>query len=183
MANKLVQVKGFDELAKVLKQLPNELKDKEARNEMRRQMRPLQRKMKQLAGRDTGNLSGAIRFKNGKAKPDVVDVFLGVQNKSRKASHWHIVHEGTGVRKIDSYKTSPTTRAKLVTTPSGERGLAVKINGQALRFITNTGKMPAKKYATGAEALLPAATEKMMRKTERQVFRKIEKLKRKYNLK
>jgi hypothetical protein len=178
MSNKF-KIQGINELSKVLKQLPIELKDREARNEMKRQMRPLQRKMKQLAGKKTGNLSNAIRFKDGRPKTHVVDVFLGVQNRYGKAAHWHIVHEGTGVRSVESYKT----RSKLITRDNGERGLNVNINGQAVRFVANTGKMPAKKYVTGALALLPQATDKMMRKTQNQVYRKIEKLKKKYNLK
>jgi hypothetical protein len=182
MSNKF-KIQGINELSKVLKQLPIELKDREARNEMKRQMRPLQRKMKQLAGKKTGNLSNAIRFKDGRPKTHVVDVFLGVQNRYGKAAHWHIVHEGTGVRKIDSYKTKPETKARLITTPTGERGIGIKINGQAVRFVTQTGKMPAKKYVEGAVDMLPAATDKMMRKTQKQVYRKIEKLKKKYNLK
>jgi hypothetical protein len=179
-----MQIKGFGELAKVLKQLPNDIKDKEARAEMKRQMRPLQREMKRLVGKKTGNLSSAIRFKDGRPKPDKVDVWLGVQNRVGRAAHWHIVHEGTKLRKIDGPKASPATRRKLTTGPNGEKGLMLSINGNQLRFVTNTGVMPAKKYVEkAAEMHLQPAADNMLKKQEKQIYKKIIKLKKKYNLK
>lgn len=168
-------------MQKVFKMLPNDIKDKEARNELKRQYRPVQREAKRLAGKKTGNLSKSIRFKNGKEKRDVVDVWLGSQNKNRKASHWYIVHEGTGQRKIDSYRTKPTVRARLQPTANG-KGIPVSINGATV-MITQTGKMPAKKYMDDAAGVLRNVQPRAAKKFERQALKKAERLIKKYNLK
>jgi hypothetical protein len=173
---------GLKELQKVFKQLPNDIKDKEVRKELRRQYRPVQRAAQNLAGKKTGNLSRSIRFKDGKEKRDAVDIWLGAQNKSRKASHWYIVHEGTALRKVDSYKTKPSVRARLVTTETGERALPVSINGRTV-MITNTGTMPAKKYIDNASAVLQGVQPRVAAAMEKRALAKAERLIQKYNLK
>jgi hypothetical protein len=181
--SKPCQIIGIAELNKVLKELPNAMKDKEARAEMRRQYRPVQKAMQVKAGHKTGNLAKSIRIKNGKYKKDVVDIWIGAQNKNRKASHWHIVHEGTDHRKIDSYKTRASTKAKMKTNALGERGIYVKINNSTIVFVSSTGKSPAKKYSeVDVNSVLRPANERMLRNREKAMLRKVERLKKKHKL-
>lgn len=178
-----MQIIGLQELNKVLKELPNAIKDKEARAEMRRQYRPVQKAMQVKAGSKTGNLAKSIKIKNGKFKKDVVDIWIGAQNRSRRASHWHIVHDGTDHRKIDSYKTKAQTKAKMKTNALGERGIYVKINNSTVVFLSQTGKMPAKKYSeVDVNSVLRPANERMMRNRERAMLKKMDRLKKKYKL-
>jgi hypothetical protein len=178
-----VHIHGINELNKLFKELPNVMKDKEARAEMRRQYRPVQREMQRRAGKKTGNLSRSIKFKNGSFKPHIVDVWLGVQNKNRRASHWHIVHEGTDSRPIDGSRAKSKTKAKLKTNAKGEKGIHVKINNSQVVFVTNTGSMPAKKYSeVDISTVLKPANDRMLRNREKAVMRKIQRLKKKYKI-
>jgi hypothetical protein len=176
------KVDGFDDLAKVWKQLPNQIKDKEVQRFLIQSGKPIQRAAKSLVGEKTGNLKKAIRFKRGKRKANAIDVWLGVQNRRRKAGHWHLVTFGTKERKIDSYKTKASTREKLVANEAGEMGLKVNLQGRTY-FITHTGKMTANPFMTKAQNQVGLSTSKRQQKLmARYVTRSIKRLNTKYGL-
>lgn len=176
------KVEGFKELSKVWYELPNTFKDKEVQRFLTYSGKPIQRAAKSMVGKKTGNLQKHIRFKRGKRKANVIDVWLGVQNKRRKAGHWHLVTFGTQQRKFDSYKTKASTKEKLVENEEGQKGLIVNLQGGQY-FITHTGKMPANPFMEkAAKQAGPGSLNVQTKKTSAYVARSIKRLNKKYNL-
>lgn len=176
------KIEGFKDLSKVWYKLPNTIKDKEVQRFLTFSGKPIQRAAKAMVGKKTGNLQKAIKFKRGKRKANAIDVWLGVQNKRRKAGHWHLVTFGTQQRKFDSYKTKGSTKEKLVENEAGEKGLIVNIKGGQY-FITHTGKMPANPFMEKAQKQTGRASlNQQTKKTSAYIARTIKRLNKKYNL-
>lgn len=170
------KVEGIDALNKMFKALPNELKDSEVRRYLRFEAAPLASAIKRNMGSETGNLKKSVKVRSGKNKPDAVDVWVGVQNRNRLASHWHLYAFGTGERNIDSYKTSPSVRGRLKTDTSGNRGLTLKMsNGYA--FVYRTGKMPANnvvdKVAANKETMVAQRTVKQIARFNEKTMKRL----------
>lgn len=180
MATNNTKIIGMDAITKVFRQLPNAVVDKEVQNILMRNAKPAMQDMKDNVGDHTGKLKKSMKLKRGKFKKDAIDVWGGVQNtRFSKAPHWHIVAEGTGERKIDSYKTSPKTKLK---DSKNGRGIRVAFGGVDVRFITSTGKMPQNRYATKALATSGGVLSANTRDVDKYLARKAKALITKYKL-
>lgn len=176
------KAQGLDKLAKFWKQLPNEIKDKEVQTALKWQGNLVGRAIKQEIGTHTGNLKKSVGVRAGKRKVDVIDVWIGVQNRKRKASHWHLYAFGTEERMINSYKTSPSVRARLKTNEAGQMGIILKMsNGYA--FVTSTGKMPAHEPVTKvANNMGQVTANRTAKQINTYIGKRIERMTAKYGL-
>lgn len=149
-----IQITGFAAIQQTFAKLPGQVIDKEVQTILAHRARKTVQAMQAEITSHTGALERAIKVKRGKRKPDVVDVWAGVQNtRFSRAPHWHLVAYGTKQRFVDSYKTKGPTRRKLKTRKSdGTRGLTVAFGPNQFGFVTHTGTMPANPYATKALA-------------------------------
>jgi len=149
-----IQISGFAAIQKTFAKLPGQVIDKEVQTILAHRARKTVQAMKAEITSHTGALERAIKVKRGKRKPDVIDVWAGVQNtRFSRAPHWHLVAYGTKQRFVDSYKTSAKTMRKLKTRKTdGARGVTVAFGLNEFGFVTHTGTMPANPYATKALA-------------------------------
>lgn len=155
MANTVnINITGFAAIQKTFAKLPGQVIDREVQNILSHRARKTVQVMKAEINSHTGAMHRAIKVKRGKRKPDVIDIWAGVQNtRFSRAPHWHLVAEGTNKRFVDSYKTKNPTKRKLVTRKAdGTKGLVVRFGGVEAAFITHTGTMPANPYAAKALA-------------------------------
>jgi HK97 gp10 family phage protein len=174
---------GIDQLNQVFKQLPNQIKDREVRSFLRYEAGIFVRAIKGQIPQHTGNLRKSVGIKAGKTKPDAIDIFVGIQNTRGSANHWHLYAFGTDTRQIDSYKTSPKTRQKLVES-DGTRGIRLQLKGGNFAFVHQTGVMPAnpvvERVFDNKGQYVAARTVKQY---DRYLKRKLEQLTKKYGLK
>ena len=185
MANVQVNISGMGAVQAVFKHLPGQVVDKEVQTILMYSARKTVQVMKAQIKEHTGAMHRAIKVKRGKRKPDVIDVWAGVQNtRFSRAPHWHLVAYGTKQRMVDSYKTKGPTRAKLITRKKdGTRGLVVAFGPNESAFVTHTGRMPANPYATKALAQTGGSVGgQMQNEVNKYLLKRATMLTKKYNI-
>lgn len=168
--SKYFELEGFEKFKRQLKTVPDRMKRTEMLKILRRQLSDTRREArKEFTGKGTGKGEGAraIGFKTGGTRENPA-VYLGVQNKNRKASHWALRAFGTKERKTAGPRTD---QKKVITTKDGRQGIRVRMKDGRIRFVESTGIMPAHPYMdiavrrTGLR-MSKAATDRMLKYLE-----------------
>lgn len=120
------EMKGFEEIEKVLAALPDKLGPQVLTRTLRKAAKPLTDEAKRLVPKRSGELAKSIGVVAAKDFGNYTGVYVGPRRGIYGGHHAHLVEYGTAMRKLDK----PTL---------------IKIGGK-LVTITHTGTMPAKPF-------------------------------------
>lgn len=120
------EMKGFQEIEKVLAALPDKLGPKVLTQTLRKAAKPLTDEAKRLVPVDSGELKKSIGVIAAKDFGNYTGVYVGPRRGIYAGHHAHLVEYGTVMRKLD-------------------KPILIKIGGK-LVTITHTGTMPAKPF-------------------------------------